>query len=102
MEAKNQPKTPASRNPNAVTAEERNEWLEFELPSGKVCKISRFKGKHVQQAKRLMNDDGSDLAECLGAILCTIDGAKIQKEDFAEMDGMDYFKILKPINELFL
>lgn len=96
------PKTAASTKPNAVTAEERNEWLEFELPSGKKCKISRFKGKHVQQAKRLMSDDGSDLAECLGAILCTIDGARIQKEDFAEMDGMDYFKILKPINELFL
>lgn len=95
-------KTQPSKNPNAVSAEERNLYQEFELPSGKICTIKRFKGKHVQQAQRLMKEDGSDYAECLAAVLVEIDGKPILKEDFPEMDGLDYMKITTPINKLFV
>lgn len=81
---------------------ERNIYEEFTLPSGKICTISRFKGKHVQQAQRLMNTDGSDMAECLASILILIDGKKVFKEEFEEMDGVDYLKIMTPINQLFV
>jgi len=95
------PKTQPSNNPNAVSAADRNIYLEFDLPSGKKCVIHRFKGKHVQQAQRLMNNDGTDMGDCLAAILCEIDGKKFVKEDLAEMDGVDYLKIITPINQLF-
>lgn len=96
------PKTLPSSNPNAVSAEDRNVYLEFDLPSGKHCVIKRFKGKHVQQAQRLMSDDGTDMGDCLAAILVTIDGKSIVKEDLPEMDGIDYLKIITPINQLFV
>jgi hypothetical protein len=82
--------------------ENRNVYLEFELPSGKICTIKRFKGKHVQQAQRLMNSDGSDMAECLASILVEVDGKAIFKDEFDEMDGVDYLKIITPINQLFV
>jgi len=82
--------------------ENRNVYLEFELPSGKTCVIKRFKGKHVQQAQRLMNSDGSDMAECLASILVEIDGKQVFKDEFNEMDGVDYLKIMTPINQLFV
>jgi len=101
MESKT-PKTQPSKNPAALSAEERNVYLEFDLPSGKKCVIKRFKGKHVQQAQRLMNEDGSDMADCLAAILIEIDGKPIFKEELPEMDGVDYLKIITPINQLFV
>lgn len=98
----NTPKTQKSKNPTAVNAEDRNVYLEFELPSGKQCVIKRFKGKHVQQAQRLMNTDGSDMAECLASILVEIEGKSVFKDEFSEMDGVDYLKIMTPINQLFV
>lgn len=91
-----------SKNPHAVSAEERNVYMEFDLPSGKKCVIRRFKGKHVQQAQRLMKEDGSDYPECLASILVEIDGKPVFKEDFPEMDGIDYLKIITPINQFFV
>jgi hypothetical protein len=96
------PTTKKSQNPNAISAEDRNVYQEFDLPSGKHCVISRFKGKHVQQASRLMNSDGSDMAECLASILVKIDGKPVFKDEFEEMDGVDYLKIMTPINQLFV
>jgi len=81
---------------------DRNIYQEFDLPSGKKCIIKRFKGKHVQQAQRLMNSDGSDMAECLASILVEIDGKQVFKDEFEEMDGVDYLKIMTPINQLFV
>lgn len=97
-------KTLKSTNPNAVSSEERNIYKEFELPSGKTCVIKRFKGKHVQQAQRLMDSklNGEDFADSLAAILVEIDGKPVVLEDFAEMDGMDYLKMITPINQLFV
>ena len=82
--------------------ENRNVFLEFDLPSGKKCVIKRFKGKHVQQAQRLMNSEGTDMAECLASILVEIDGKQLFKDEFAEMDGVDYLKVITPINQLFV
>lgn len=97
------PKTVKSVNPNAVSAEERNIYQEFDLPSGKKCVIKRFKGKHVQQAQRLMDAKlgGEDFADCLAAMLVEIDGKPVIKEDLPEMDGVDYLKMITPINQLF-
>jgi len=93
-----------SKNPNAISAEERNIYKEFELPSGKHCVIKRFKGKHVQQAQRLMNPElkGEDFADCLAAMLVEIDGKNVLVEDLPEMDGTDYLKMINPINQLFV
>ena len=84
--------------------ENRNIYLEFELPSGKKCVIKRFKGKHVKQAQRLMNPvlKGEDYSDCLAATLIEVDGNKIVVEDLSEMDGVDYMKMMNPINQLFL
>jgi hypothetical protein len=97
------PKTVKSVNPNAISSEERNVYKEFNLPSGKKCIIKRFKGKHVQQAQRLMNSDlkGEDFGDCLAAMLVEIDGKPVIKEDLPEMDGVDYLKMINPINQLF-
>lgn len=94
-------RTPAAA---ASAAEPEKFHKEFKLPSGKKCTISKFKGKHIQEAKRLMDPqkNGADMDECLAAILVEIDGKKIVIEDLAEMDGMDYLKIITPINELFV
>jgi len=96
-------KTLPSKNPNAISAEDRNIYQEFELPSGKKCVIKRFKGKHVQQAQRLMDAKlgGEDFADCLAAMLVEIDGKPVIKEDLPEMDGVDYLKMITPINQLF-
>jgi len=96
-------KTVKSVNPNAVSAEDRNIYQEFDLPSGKKCIIKRFKGKHVQQAQRLMDAKlgGEDFADCLAAMLVEIDGKPVIKEDLPEMDGVDYLKMITPINQLF-
>lgn len=95
------PSTPAA----AASANEPEKYQkEFTLPSGKECKILRFKGKHIQSAKRLMDPDkgGTDLDECLASVLVEIDGKKIVIEDLAEMDGVDYLAITTPINQLFV
>jgi len=83
---------------------DRNIYEEFELPSGKLCTIRRFKGKHVQQAQRMMNPllKGEDYSDCLAATLVEIDGKKILVEDLPEMDGVDYMKMMTPINKLFV
>lgn len=97
------PKTQPAKKPTTIEGiENRNVYLSFELPSGKKCEIKRFKGKHVQQAQRLMNSDGSDMAECLASILVEIDGKPVFKDEFDEMDGVDYLKIMTPINQLFV
>jgi len=102
MENKNL-KTQKSKTPTTIEGiADRNIYQEFELPSGKICTIKRFKGKHVQQAQRLMNSDGSDMAECLASILIEIDGKAVFKDEFQEMDGVDYLKIMTPINQLFV
>lgn len=95
------PKTPAA---NASAAEPEKYLKEFVLPSGKKCRILKFKGKHIQQAKRLMDSTkgGTDLDECTAAVLVEIDGKKIVVEDFSEMDGKDYLAIIGPVNELFM
>ena len=82
---------------------DRNIYQEFTLPSGKNCVIKRFKGKHVQQAQRLMDTSlgGEDFADCLASMLVEIDGRPILKEDLPEMDGVDYLKLITPINQLF-
>jgi len=49
-----------------------------------------------------MNDDGSDMADALASILVEVDGKTIFKDEFSEMDGMDYLKIITPINQLFV
>jgi hypothetical protein len=102
--AKETPKTQKQENTTGTIEgiENRNIFSEFVLPSGKKCVIKRFKGKHVQQAQRLMKDDGSDMAECLASILVEVDGKQLFKDEFEEMDGIDYFKIMNPINQLFL
>jgi len=93
---------PAKKPTTLEGIENRNVYLEFDLPSGKKCTIKRFKGKHVQQAQRLMKEDGSDMAECLASILVEIDGKPVFKDEFDEMDGVDYLKIMTPINQLFV
>ena len=96
-------KTLPAKQPTTLEGiENRNIYQEFELPSGKQCVIKRFKGKHVQQAQRLMNSDGSDMAECLASILVEVDGKTVFKDEFEEMDGVDYLKIMTPINQLFV
>jgi len=99
---KKPPVTQASNNPNAISAEDRNIYMEIDLPSGAHCVIKRFKGKHIQQAKRLMKEDGSDLDECMASILCTIDGKTLLKEEYGELDGLDYLKIMEPMNRFFM
>lgn len=97
------PKTAPAKSPTTLEGiADRNIYLKIDLPSGKTCIVKRFKGKHVQQAHRLMNSDGSDMVDCLVAILCEIDGKPIIKEDLPEMDGLDYIKIITPIGELFV
>lgn len=100
-ELKTKAKTPAA---NASASEPQKYHKEFTLPSGKECKIIKFKGKHIQQAKRLMDPSkgGTDMDECTAVALVEIDGKKIVIEDFAEMDGQDYLAIIGPVNELFL
>lgn len=96
-------KTQKAKTPTTLQGvEDRNIYLEFDLPSGKKCTIKRFKGKHVQQAQRLMNDEGSDMAECLASLLVEVDGKALFKDEFEEMDGVDYLKIMTPINQLFV
>ena len=96
-------KTLPAKQPTTLEGiENRNIYQEFDLPSGKKCVIKRFKGKHVQQAQRLMNSDGSDMAECLASILVEIDGKQVFKDEFEEMDGVDYLKVMTPINQLFV
>ena len=98
---KPKPKTPDA---NASANEPVKYARTIKLPSGKKCGILDFKGKHIQQAKRLMDPEkgGTDMDECVAAILVEIDGKKIVVEDFPEMDGKDYLAIIGPINELFL
>jgi hypothetical protein len=96
-------KTQKAKQPTTLEGiADRNIYQEFELPSGKICTIKRFKGKHVQQAQRLMQKDGSDYADCLASILVEIDGKPVFKEELPEMDGVDYMKMMNPINQLFL
>lgn len=93
------------KTPSTIAGiEDRNIYLEIDLPSGKKCIIKRFKGKHVQQAQRLMNPmlKGEDYTDCLASVLCEIDGKHLQVEDWSEMDGTDYLKIMTPINQLFV
>jgi len=94
-----------AKNPTTLAGvADRNIYQEFQLPSGKNCVIKRFKGKHVQQAQRLMDPKlgGEDFADCLAAMLVEIDGKSILKEDLPEMDGMDYLKMITPVNKLFV
>ena len=104
--AKETPKTQKQQNTTGTIEgiENRNVFSEFVLPSGKKCVIKRFKGKHVQQAQRLMNPllKGEDYADCLAATLVEIDGKKMLVEDLPEMDGVDYMKMMNPINQLFV
>jgi len=94
---------PAKKPTTLEGIADRNIYLEFDLPSGKKCVIKRFKGKHVQQAQRLMDAKlgGEDFADCLAAMLVEIDGKPVIKEDLPEMDGVDYLKMITPINQLF-
>ena len=102
--AKETPKTQKQQNTTGTIEgiENRNIFSEFVLPSGKKCVIKRFKGKHVQQAQRLMNSEGTDMAECLASLLVEIDGKTLFKDQFEEMDGVDYLKVITPINQLFV
>lgn len=95
---------PAKKPTTLEGIADRNIYQEFDLPSGKKCVIKRFKGKHVQQAQRLMDAKlgGEDFADCLAAMLVEIDGKPILKEDLPEMDGMDYLKMITPVNKLFI
>lgn len=103
MENQKPLKTSKAKTPTTLQGiEDRNIYKEFDLPDGSKCVIKRFKGKHVQQAQRLMKEDGSDMPECLASILCEIDGKPIFKDEFAEMDGVIYLKIMTPINQLFV
>lgn len=97
-------KTLPAKKPTTIEGiANRNIYQAFDLPSGKKCVIKRFKGKHVQQAQRLMDSSlgGEDFADCLTSMLVTIDGQPVLKEDLPEMDGVDYLKIITPINQLF-
>ena len=62
---------------------------EFTLPSGKVCVMGEFKGKHTRQANTMIDGDMSLYTFALIHILCTIDGRKPTIEELDDYAGLD-------------
>lgn len=67
---------------------------EIKLPSGKMAKISGFKGRHIREAQRMADSDVSKMTFAMIALTTTIDGQPIVMEDLDDMDGKDVIALM--------
>ena len=75
---------------------------EFMLPSGKVARSKKFKGKHIKDIYRIIGKDAESYMFAGIAVLTTIDNAPITMEDLDEMDGHDVNALVMEIGLSFM
>jgi hypothetical protein len=76
----------------------------IELPSGATAtmKHSRFLGRHIREAQRIIGDNKEDMMFGLIAVLFKIDGQDvIYEEVLDDMDGADVLALMAKVGENF-
>lgn len=66
---------------------------ETTLPSGKILKIYKGKGRDSVQALKDADNDGTKYLVCLMAALVEVDGAQMVPEALEDLDLEDFMKI---------
>lgn len=70
------------------------------LEDGRIAKIVKGKGKHVEQATLIAGGDQSKYFSALMAAVTTVDEKPVIMEDLSEFDMQDYMHIQLAFSEI--